>query len=390
VKLRATGQPDYAAQVTAAQVADKMPHQFVIGNCVPITSPGFQIQLPAWVAQVPPIGAKADFWQSYQGDFGTAKLPGCGLHLDAMFDPYLVWLWANNPPCFEQAMQQKGNRGDNRVAVDPKSGYHGNNDMDLWHDPQRFARFLHDVRAHVNNRGEHFKVLVFMAADGHIEDFRLNGDIALTDDAALRHWMSDIDALAAVTQDSIDATVVCWECRHNQGYISSVNYIRLGRYLAQKWPAAVHAHHLQQESSAWSSPPEADDPNHGSEPDTWKNCRAEGWCDLFLYQVAAGSAYLYPETWPVEYNGERGYLSRVKEIAERLGDDPQSLATAQAGQCGSSRCGWVQVPVVWFEFIYDAYWGDPKATEDYAIAQAKKMLAIGGWGVGSASYRRVQ
>jgi hypothetical protein len=47
------------------------------------------------------------------------------------------------------------------------------------------------------------------------------------------------------------------------------------------------------------------------------------------------------------------------------------------------------VPIVAFEFIYDRYWArDPRATEAYAVQFCRRALAIGGWGCGSASYRR--
>jgi len=345
-------------------------------QCYPTQDLG-EVHLTPVTPPQPPIGPKADFWLHYQGNFGSIKVPGCGLHMDALFDPYLLWAWANDTRCFEAMMSAHSYRNDNRIVVDPRSGYGGHNDLDAWHRPDVFAAFLADVRSHTNANGEHFKVLVFLGADGHVEDMRA--------DASWSHWKQDIDALAAVTQDVVDATAPCWECRHVQEFTSAKRYIDMARYVAAKWPLAVHSQHLVAESSSWSSWPcegcapsnDADDPNQGNELVAWHNCRKEGWCDMFLYQLGWNSSYLYPTPG-------NDAIERWVEIVERLGDDPWSLATSRG-----NRHGWPQVPVILFEFIYDAYWQtDPKATEAYGIDWCKRALAFGGWGCGSASVRR--
>ena len=364
-----------------------------VPECYPLQS------LPEWYLSPvappnPPIGPKSDFWTQYQGNFGTMKLAGCGLHLNSVFDPFLLERWLNNRPCYEQMMQLHASRGDNRIVVDPRAGYGGHNDADLWHDPAKFREFLLDVRSHVNINGENFKVLVFLQADEHIQDMR--------SETSYTHWKADIDALAAVTQDVVDATATCWECRHQQDFTSSKRYIDTGRYISQRWPLAVHAQHLRLESSSWSSWPcnpdiggpscvpsnDADDPNKGNETAAWTNCRAEGWCDLFLFQGAWRGEYLYPESYPLDATtGQRAWASRWWEIVVRLGDDPQSLATSRAQ---GDHHGWPQVPLILFELgIYDTYWmTDPKATEQLAIERCKEGMALGGWGCGSGSWRQ--
>jgi hypothetical protein len=339
----------------------------------------------------PPIAAKQEFIRNFQANFGTIKLPGCGLHLDNLFDPFLLIAWLENRPCFDRMMNEHARRNDNVVVVDPKSGYHGHNDVDLWHEPTRFAEFLRDIRRRTNGRGEHFRVLLFLAGDGHINDMRADG--------ALTHWKRDVDALAAAAEPVVDATVPSWECRPQNDYVSASGYIQMARYAAQKFPRAVHAQHLSAGASSWSSWPcdprqdttcttvpsnDADDPNRGDSAAAWKQCRAEGWCDLLLYQFDVGDAYLHPEDADPNYTGHPGALGPWYEIAVRLGDDPRSAASAQG-----NRHGWVQAPIVAFEFIYDTYWSrDPRATEAYAVQFCRRALAIGGWGCGSASYRR--
>lgn len=339
----------------------------------------------------PPITAKDEFIRSFQANFGTIELANCGLHLDNLFDPFLLITWVEDRPCFERMMAEHAVRNDNTVVVDPRSGYHGHNDVDLWHEPERFAAFLRDVRRHVNARGEHFRTLLFFAGDSHIDDMHPA--------AAFEHWTRDVDAIAAAAEPFVDATVPCWECRPQNDYVSAARYIEMGRYLARLFPRAVHAQHLAAGANSWSSwpcdperdaacagvPPEdRDDPNRGDRMAAWKNCRAEGWCDLFLYQFEVGAAYLHPEDADPHYTGYPGALGRWYEVAVRLGDDPWSAATARG-----DRHGWVQLPIVAFEFVYDTYWGrDPRATEAYAVEFCRKALAIGGWGCGSASYRR--
>jgi hypothetical protein len=345
---------------------------------------------PAAVADLPPT-AKDEFIHSFQANFGTIKLPGCGLHLDNLFDPFLLIKWQEDRPCYEQMMAQHAVRNDNVIVVDPRSGYHGHNDVDLWHEPERFAEFLRDLRRRTNAKGEHFRTLVFFSGDRHIDD--MHGA------EAREHWKRDVDRLAAAAEPLVDATVPCWECRPQNDYVSAAGYIEMGRYLAQKFPRAVHAQHLVAGANSWSSWPcdprreqscttvptsDLDDPNRGDKAAAWKNCRAEGWCDLLLYQFDVGDAYLHPEEAEPNYTGHPGALGRWFEVAVRLGDDPWSAKSASG-----DRHGWVQVPIVAFEFIYDTYWSrDPRATEAYAVEFCHKVLEIGGWGCGSASYRR--
>ena len=358
----------------------------------------------------PPILAKADFLQNFQGNFGTIKVPGCGLDQDSLFDPFLLIMWQENPDCFERMMAEHAKRDDNRIVVDPRSGYHGHNDVDLWHDPATFARFLRDVRRHTNSRGENFRILLFTAGDSHIASF-MHADTS-PDAAAEAHWRQDIDALAAQALPYVDLTVICWECRHQNNYMTAGTFTRMWQYLAQKFPQAVHGVHLISGSSSWSSwrcdpdnvfggtaarnlPPsdpnfcdpsnaQLDDPNRGNEPAAWDNMlKLQGaWADVLLFQFDVGNAYLNPDSEP-NYTGQPGALGRYWEVAVRLGNDPWSVASAKG-----NRHGWVQSNLIAFEFIYDTYWNRGGATEAYAVEFCKRALAIGGWGCGSASYRR--
>lgn len=355
----------------------------------------------------PPILDKTTLIRTAQENFGSIKLPGCGLHLDNLFDPFLLERWMNDRACFERMMEAHAIRGDNTVSVDPRAGYHGFNDADLWHDPATFAAFLRDIRRHTNTYGEHFRVRVFFGGDGHIDNMRTPG--------AFEHWLADVDAVAAAIEPYIEFTVPCWECRHDNSWLSARQYYDMLAVLARRFPRAVHSVHLVKGSSSPSSwpcdpaqagsctpgeaPPanDLDDPARGNEPGGWVYITDNGLADEFLYQVEDGSAYLWYDTWPANADAPpsvdtRGALGRWWDIAVRLGDDPWSAQTACAapGFCG--RRGWRQVAVKVWEFIYDAYWGrDPaRATEAYAVEFCKKALAIGGWGCGSASYRRPQ
>ena len=351
--------------------------------------------------QVPPLGTKADFIQHYQGNFGSIKVPDCGFHNDSTFDAVVLLVaWTNNPPCFEKAMQAHAVRGDNRVVVDPRADYHGGQGggtIDLWHDPVTFARFLKDIRAHVNNRGEHFKVLVFLAGDGHIGSFLKNGQEGVPDPDAEAHFTRDVRALAAAAAGQIDGTAVCWECRHQRNYLTPGSYERHGKLIAELFPKAWHGQHLKENSSSWSSwkcdpasgdptctvansGMEGDDPNRGKEPVAWIRCLRDGWCDGILFAFEAGDQYLNPAAHP-NYTGFPGALGRYWEIVVRLGNDPQSIATA-----AGNRHGWPQVDVLAFEFIYDAY--NNRSDEAYSVAWCKQALSIGGWGCGSGSWRR--
>jgi len=351
--------------------------------------------------QAPPLGTKADFIRNYQGNFGGIKVPGCGFHNDVMFDPVVLLVtWTSNRPCFEKAMQAHAARGDNRVVVDPRADYHGGQGggpIDLWHDPATFARFLKDVRAYVNNRGEHFKVLVFLAADGHIGSFLKNGQEGIPDPDAEAHFARDIRALATAAADQIDATAVCWECRDQRNYLTPGSYERNGQLIAKLFPGAWHGQHLSENVSSWSSLKcapasqdpgctpehsgmEGDDPNGGNGLMAWSRCLRDGWCDGLLFEFEAGARYLKPAAHP-NYTGFPGALGRYWEVVVRLGNDPRSIATA-----AGNRHGWPQADVLAFEFILDAY--NNRSDEAYSVAWCKQALAIGGWGCGSASWRR--
>ena len=329
---------------------------------------------------------KTDFIRNYQGNFGGIKVPGCGFHNDTMFDPVsLLVTWTADRPCFEKAMRAHAVRGDNRVVVDPRADYHGGQGggpVDVWHDPATFARFLQDVRAHRNARGEPFKVLVFLAGDGHIASFLKDGREGTPDPDAESHFARDVRALAAAAADHIDGTAVCWECRPQSNYMTAGTYERNGRLVAELFPRAWHGQHLISGASSWTAPAgtvEDDDPAGGAGPVAWNRCLRDGWCDGLLFQFESGPRYLEPEDHP-NYTGLPGALGRYLEVAVRLGNDPRS--TARAGH----RRGWPQVDVLAFEFIFDAYHN--RSDEAYSVDWCRKALAIGGWGCGSASWRR--
>ena len=101
-----------------------------------------------------------------------------------------------------------------------------------------------------------------------------------------------------------------------------------------------------------------------------------------LFEFAAGQPYLRPEAHP-NYTKFPGALGRYWEIVVRLGNDPQSIATA-----AGDRHGWPQADLLAFEFIFDAY--QNKSDEAYSVTWCKQALAIGGWGCGSASWRRAR
>jgi hypothetical protein len=128
---------------------------------------------------------------------------------------------------------------------------------------------------------------------------------------------------------------------------------------------------------------EGDDPYRGNELAPWVTCVADGWCDGILYQFHVGDEYLNPDNHP-NYTGQPGALGRFFEIAVRMGRDPWSIASKRGSDPRWPLNGGVDVLA--FEFIYDAYNG--RSTEAYGIEFCKRALAIGGWGCGSASYRR--
>jgi hypothetical protein len=329
---------------------------------------------------------KTRFIREYQGNFGGIKVAGCGFHNDVVFDPVsLLVSWTSDRPCFEKAMAAHAERGDNRVVVDPRADYHGGEGggpVDLWHDPATFARFLDDVRGHVNNRGEPFKVLVFLSGDGHIASF-LDGKREGTPDRdAEAHFERDVRALAAAAADRMDATAICWECRPQRNYMTAGSYERFGRLVAILFPGAWHGQHLTLASSSWGAAGGGGEDQRGGGPALWTECLREGWCDGLLYQFESGGAYLMPAAHP-NYTGHAGALGRYFEVAIRLGNDPQSAATA-----AGNRHGWPQADLLAFEFIFDAY--NNRSDEAYSIEWCKKALAIGGWGCGSASWRRPQ
>lgn len=342
----------------------------------------------------PPLLAREVFIRTYQGNMGSIKLPGCGLHLDNLFDPFLLWAWLSNRPCFDRMMQAHADRGDNVVSVTPTSGYHGQNESDVWHQPDVFAAFLQDIRRYRNVHGEPIRVHVFFAGDAHFPT--MLDDRGAFSAATFTHWKRDVDGIAAAAVDRIDSTVVCWECRHVRDQVTVGGYVQMGRYLAQRFPDAVHAQHFVQGSSSASAyNDEPDDPYGGNELEFWRACRRENWCDVFLFQFNVdGTAYSWFDTHPPAADAlaqgvdARGALDRWWHIVVRLGDDPWS----ERSRGSYTRRGWPPVPVIAYEHIYGHYWNqDPaRLTEAFTVEFCKRALAIGGWGCGSASYRRPQ
>jgi hypothetical protein len=347
--------------------------------------------------------------RAYQGNFGSIVLPGCGLPRDMLFDPVvLLRTWTFDRPCFERAIAEHARRGDNRVAIDPRADYNGDPPVvDLWHEPARFAEYVADIRAHVNSRGEAFEVLLFTAADGHIGSFIGSDGRASAD--ALAHWDRDVRALAAALGPTVALVTPCWECRHQRDYAHPATIRAMLQTLRAAFPAAWLGMHLSAGSSSVSSWPcdpdrveggvraqdrpagdplfcgawnaEPDDPYRGDEIRFWRDARAEGIVDGLLYQFEVGDPYLNADAYPCYGGPFPGALCRWWEVVARLGADPWSTATA-----GGDRHGWPQADVLAFEFIYDAYYG--RSTEAAGIAWCQRALAIGGWGCGSASYRR--
>jgi hypothetical protein len=332
------------------------------------------------------IPAKRLFIERYQGNFGSIKVEGCGFHNDSLFDPVvLLSTWTHNKPCFDKAMQAHADRGDNRVVVDPRADYHGGQGgaiVDLWHDPGTFAKFLSDVRSRVNSRGERFEVLLFLAGDAHISSFLKGAAAGVPDPDAEAHAMRDIAAMGAGVSDQVGGTAVCWECRDQTNFMTAGTYERLGKAIAAAFPNAWHGHHLSAGANSWSSTPgEGDDPNGGDKMRAWARCVADGWCDGLLYQFAVGDEYLNPQNHP-NYTGHAGAMGRYLEVVVRLANDPR----AQTTRAGGSFPRWASVDVLAFEFIYDAY--NNRSDEARGVQWCKQALAIGGWGCGSASYRR--
>jgi len=337
------------------------------------------------------VPGKTAFIREYQGNFGTIKLPGCGLPYDSLFDPFLLSEWTHDRPCFERMMQAHATRGDNRVVIDPRSDYHGQvTVVDLYHDPETFAAFVSDIRSHTNARGEGFEVLLFLSADGHIPSF-IDARTGRRDLEAEAHWRRDVSALLARVGSQIAGVSPCWECRDQRDYMRPATYAMMGQFLRQQLRDAWMGVHLIKGSASVSSRrctdeanadcrAEPDDPYGGSEPAFWATCRREGWCDGLLYQFADGPEYLEPDRHP-NYTQAPGALGRWWEVVVRLGNDPRSEATAQG-----NRHGWVQVDLLAFEHVFDAY--NNRSTEAYAIEFCKRALTYGGWGCGSASYRR--
>lgn len=353
----------------------------------------------------PPLLDKVTLIRTAQENFGAIKLAGCDLHMNALFDPFLLERWVNNRPCFERMMAEHARRNDNTVTVDPRAGYHGFNDIDAWHQPELFTAFIRDVRRHTNAMGEHFRVRVFLGGDGHIDNMRSPG--------AFEHWQADVTSLAIYAAPYVEFVVPCWECRHDNSWVSAKLYYDMLAFAGQRFPRAVHSVHLVSGSSAPSSwpcdpfqpgscapgegPPsnDIDDPARGSEPGAWPYMLNRGLVDEFLYQFDTGGQFMYWPTYPANADAApgqdtRGALGRWWDIVVRLGDDPWSRDTACAASGFCGRRGWRQVPIKAWEFIYDRYWDrDPATvTEDFQNAFCRKALALGAWGCGSASVRR--
>lgn len=360
--------------------------QFDRGLRIPLLIVAFVCCAASPLAFAQPLPSKPLFIQQYQGNFGSILVPGCGFHNDILFDPVgLLVTWTNNKPCFEKAMQAHADRGDNRVVVDPRADYHegeGGGIVDLWHDASTFRAFLADIRRHANNRGERFEVLLFLGGDGHIKGFLENDRIGAPDRDAEAHALRDIRALASAAADEVAGTAVCWECRDQTNFMTAGTYERLGKAIADAFPKAWHGQHLIAGSSSWSSTEtEGDDPNHGNKLRAWDRCVVDGWCDGLLYQFGVGDEYLNPTRHP-NYTGRDGAMGRYFEVVVRLANDPRATIT----RAGGDYARWPPVDVLAFEFIYDAY--NKRSDEAYSLAWCRQALAVGGWGCGSASYRR--
>jgi len=350
----------------------------------------------------PPLIDKTTVIRTAQENFGGIKLAGCGLHLDNLFDPFLLERWVNDRPCFERMMSEHAVRNDNMVSIDPNSGYSGFNTIDLWHDPATVTAFVRDIRRHRNAVGEPFRVRLFLGGDAHFPDMRAQG--------AWEHWQRDVSALAAMAAPYVDAVVPCWECRHDNSQASAKIFYDMLAFAGQQFPRAVHSVHLVAGSSAPSSwpcdpliycapgdgPPanDADDPVRGNEPNSWVYMLDRGLADEFLYQMDFDRQFRDWQDYPpnpdaLPTQDTRGALSRWWDIVVRLGDDPWSTGTACATPGYCERRGWRQVPVKAWEFIYDFYWNrDPKVDEAFLKDYCQHALALGGWGCGSASVRR--
>lgn len=350
---------------------------------------GLSLVVHAQTPAASPRVVRAEFARTYQGNFGSIRLPGCGVQHDVIFDPHLLYWWAHDRRCFDAAMDAHASRGDNRIVIDPSDDYNRGHslpggDIDMWHEPARFRAFIDEVRSRTNSRGEHVGVLLFLAGDAHFGKTMLrDGKAGEPDPAVEAHWHRDLRAMADATRDVVDGTAVCWECRPVTDYMTVGQYERGGQLIAQLWPDAWHGQHLTPDASSWvASTAEGDDPNHGDRIEAWHRCRREQWCDGLLFQFQAGEPYLRADRTPgnPDTGGHRGAMGRWWEVVKRLGNDPRASHTSQG-----NRHGWPQVDVIAFEHIHDAHWG--RSDEAYGLAWCRKALEIGGWGCGSASYR---
>lgn len=340
----------------------------------------------------PAIPPRDVILSTFQANFGGIKLPGCGLHRDNLFDPYSLERWLNDRPCFERMMDAHAVRGDNTIVIDPSAGYHGNHEADLWHNPILFDAFIQDIRRHINSRGEHFRVLVFLGADGHHSDMLAPG--------AFAHWQADVHALANVIRGHVEIESPCWECRHGlpgglgMGNVSALMFMDMARFAHAEFPFSVPAVHLKNDSSSPSSwpcvncpaPGDEGDPGRGNEIEAWHIGIREGWAGMFLFQASGEDDFINGDSYPADPSagGQRGWLQRAWEILVRLGDDPWSLAAS-----GGDRRTWPQVPVYCFECgVYPFYWDIGGLDESDLRLRCQQFLAIGGRGCGSASYRR--
>ena len=207
----------------------------------------------------PPLISRADFARSYQGNYGSIRLPGCGAPYDTLFDPHILYWWAHDRRCFDAAMDAHASRGDNRIVIDPSDDYnqgHGlpGGDIDMWHDPVRFRAFIDELRSRTNSRGENFGVLLFLAGDAHFGKTMLRGGrTGEPDSAPEEHWHRDLRAMAEATREAVDGTAVCWECRPVTDYMTVGQYERGGRLIARLWPDAWHGQHLTVDASSWAA-----------------------------------------------------------------------------------------------------------------------------------------
>lgn len=338
---------------------------------------------PKPASGLPPLPTKEAFYRNYQGNFGGIAVPGCGLRNDILFDPQLLPMFLHDKPCFERSLAAHAGRNDNRVVVSPAICYHegyAGQCADVWHQPLVFRAFLSAIRSHTNAAGEVIEPLVIFVQGEHADWYPLIEDVGVPDAEKEAHVMRDLQAMAPAIVDLVAGTAPAWEPRPQHDWMTAGQFERIAAQVAALFPNAMHGIHLTKESSSWSfwpcdperdegcdpSSAEGDDPNRGDKVRAWQRCRAAGWCDVLLYQFPDGRKWLSP----VDGDAGRDWKDRAKEMAERL--PPGGL--------------WrVDVPILWFEAIYDRFNG--RATEALLNARCREAQAIHAAPCASASIR---